>query len=64
MYRGTPNDTTTFGVSAIFVSSSNVSEDVIYNFVKAGFENFDDFKKLHPPLPYWRICFTIYWNNL
>jgi len=48
MYRGTPEDTKTFGVGATFVSSSDVPEDVIYNVVKAVFENFDDFKKLHP----------------
>ena len=48
MYRGTPEDTHTFGVGATFVSSSDVPEDVIYNVVKAVFENFDDFKKLHP----------------
>ncbi|MDX2479454.1 MAG: TAXI family TRAP transporter solute-binding subunit, partial [Desulfuromusa sp.] len=48
MYRGTPEDTKTFGVGATFVSSTNVPEDVIYNVVKAVFENFDDFKKLHP----------------
>ena len=48
MYRGTDTDTMTFGVGATFVSSSKVSTDVIYNVVKAVFENFDDFKKLHP----------------
>jgi len=48
MYRGTPNDTKTFGVGATFVSSSDVSENVIYNVVKAVFDNFEDFKKLHP----------------
>jgi TRAP transporter TAXI family solute receptor len=48
MYRGTPNDTKTFGVGATFVTSSDVPEDVIYNVVKAVFENFDSFKKLHP----------------
>ena len=48
MYRGTPEDTKTFGVGATFVTSSDVPEDVIYNVVKAVFENFDDFKKLHP----------------
>lgn len=48
MYRGTATDTKTFGVGATFVSSTNVPEDVIYNVVKAVFENFDDFKKLHP----------------
>jgi TRAP transporter TAXI family solute receptor len=48
MYRGTDTDTTTFGVGATFVSSANVPEDVIYHVVKAVFENFDQFKKLHP----------------
>ncbi|MCK5914309.1 MAG: TAXI family TRAP transporter solute-binding subunit [Desulfuromusa sp.] len=48
MYRGTDADTKTFGVGATFVSSTDVPEDVIYNVVKAVFENFDDFKKLHP----------------
>jgi hypothetical protein len=48
MYRGSDEDTLTFGVGATFVSSSNVSEEVIYQVTKAVFENFDDFKKLHP----------------
>lgn len=48
MYRGTDGDTTTFGVGATFVSSANVPEETIYQVVKAVFENFDDFKKLHP----------------
>ncbi len=48
MYRGTDGDTNTFGVGATFVTSSKVSEDVIYNVVKAVFENFNQFKKLHP----------------
>ena len=48
MYRGNPNDTNTFGVGATFVSSAKVPEEVIYNVVKAVFENFDEFKKLHP----------------
>ncbi len=48
MYRGTDGDTNTFGVGATFVTSAKVSEDVIYNVVKAVFENFNQFKKLHP----------------
>ena len=48
MYRGTPNDTMTFGVGATFVTSAKVPDNVIYNVVKAVFENFEDFKKLHP----------------
>lgn len=48
MYRGTDSDVKTFGVGATFVSSTAVSENVVYNVVKAVFENFDSFKKLHP----------------
>ena len=48
MYRGNPDDVVTFGVGATFVSSTNTDADVVYNVVKAVFENFDDFKKLHP----------------
>ncbi|NQY93267.1 MAG: TAXI family TRAP transporter solute-binding subunit [Campylobacteraceae bacterium] len=48
MYRGTTADTKTFGVGATFVTSSKISENVIYNVVKSVFENFDAFKKLHP----------------
>lgn len=48
MYMGSPDDTKTFGVGATFVSSAKVPEDVIYNVVKAVFENFEEFQKLHP----------------
>ena len=48
MYKGTDNDVTTFGVGATFVSSADVSEDAVYVVVKAVFENFEDFKGLHP----------------
>lgn len=41
-------DVQTFGVGATFVSSSKVSDHVVYTVVKAVFENFDDFRKLHP----------------
>jgi len=48
MYRGNDADVTTFGVGATFVASDAVSEDVVYTLVSAVFENFDDFKNLHP----------------
>jgi TRAP transporter TAXI family solute receptor len=48
MYRGTDGDTQTFGVGATFVSSTDVPAEVVYVVVKAVFENFDQFKKLHP----------------
>ncbi len=48
MYRGSPDDVPTFGVGATFVSSTATSADTIYQVVKAVFDNFDAFKKLHP----------------
>ena len=46
-YRGTPNDTKTFGSVATIVSSLHVPHDLIYTATKAVFENFEEFKKLH-----------------
>jgi len=48
MYRGNPKDIATFGVGATFVTSTAVADEVIYQIVKAVFDNFGDFKKLHP----------------
>ena len=48
LYAGNADPVKTFGVVASFVSSSKVSADVVYLLVKSVFENFDDFKKLHP----------------
>jgi TRAP transporter TAXI family solute receptor len=50
LYPGAVNDSdvTTFGVKATFVTSAKVSEDVVYAITKEVFDNFDDFKSLHP----------------
>ena len=48
MYRGTDSDVETFGVKATFVSSAAVPDEVVYTVTRAVFENFEDFKKLHP----------------
>ncbi|MEX5727164.1 TRAP transporter TAXI family solute receptor [Rhodovulum iodosum] len=48
MYRGTDEDVSTFGVGATFVTSTDVSEEAVYQVVKAVFDNFDDFTNLHP----------------
>ncbi len=48
MYANNPDATKTFGVVASFVTSAKVSDEVVYTMVKAVFENFEDFKKLHP----------------
>lgn len=48
MYRGSDEDTMTFGVGATFVTSADVSEEAVYTVVKSVMENMDAFKKLHP----------------
>ncbi|TRW97751.1 TAXI family TRAP transporter solute-binding subunit [Paracoccus sp. M683] len=48
MYAGSDADTNTFGVKATFVTSADVPEDMVYEVVKAVFDNFDRFKGLHP----------------
>ena len=47
-YTKQKKDATTFGVKATVVTSAYVSDDLVYQVVKAVFENFDDFKKQHP----------------
>lgn len=48
MYSGNDADVATFGVGATFVSSTKTPADTVYQVVKAVFEDFDGFKKLHP----------------
>lgn len=50
MYAANPNPTTTYGVLATMVVSAKTPDDVVYTTVKAVFDNFDEFKKLHPAL--------------
>src|SRR5512134_1576464 len=50
LYPGNPQATETYGVLATFVSSAKAPNDTIYAVVKAVFDNFDEFKKLHPAL--------------
>ncbi len=48
LYPNNPQATETFGVLATLVSSSKVPSDSVYAIVKAVFDNFEEFKKLHP----------------
>ncbi|WP_371932758.1 TAXI family TRAP transporter solute-binding subunit [Roseibium sp. MMSF_3544] len=48
MYPGNADDIPSWGPKATIVTSANTSDDVVYALVSAVFENFDDFKKLHP----------------
>jgi TRAP transporter TAXI family solute receptor len=47
MYANNPNPTQTYGVLATVVSSAKVADTTVYAMVKAVFDNFDEFKKLH-----------------
>ena len=48
IYPNNPEAVKTFGVMASVVSSAKVPDNVVYAMVSAVFENFDEFKKLHP----------------
>jgi len=50
MYAGNPNDTPTFGTQAVLVTSSDQPDELAHGVVKAVFENFADFRRLHPAL--------------
>jgi TRAP transporter TAXI family solute receptor len=50
LYPNNPNGAQTYGVLATVVASSKVSNETVYQVVKAVFDNFDEFKKLHPAL--------------
>ena len=47
-YKTSKKDVTTFGVMASFVTSADVSDDLVYAVTKAVFENLDTFKEQHP----------------
>jgi TRAP transporter TAXI family solute receptor len=48
MYGNNPQPAQTYGVLATMVTSAKQPEAVVYQLVKATFDNFDEFKKLHP----------------
>ncbi len=50
MYAGNPDDVPTFGTRALLVGSGRQPDNLAYAMVKAVFENFDDFRRLHPTL--------------
>ena len=48
MYSGNPRDVHTFGARAVLAASSDLDDETVYQFVKAVFDNLDNFKTLHP----------------
>jgi len=47
-YALNTEDIATIGVKATFVTSKNADENIVYAVTKEVFENFEDFKSLHP----------------
>jgi len=47
-YAKNTEDIETIGVKATFVTSKNVNERIVYAITKEVFDNFEDFKSLHP----------------
>jgi TRAP transporter TAXI family solute receptor len=50
LYPNNPDAAQTYGVLATVVASTKTPPETIYQVVKAVFDNFDEFKKLHPAL--------------
>ena len=50
MYEGTPEAIKTFGLGATLVASSRTHPLIVYEVVKAVFENLEEFKQRHPAL--------------
>jgi len=50
LYPNNPDPTETYGVLATLVASAQTPADTVYQVVKAVFDNFDEFKRLHPAL--------------
>jgi len=48
LYSGNPAPTKTYGVLATMITSAKTPADTVYLITKAVFDNFDEFKKLHP----------------
>ena len=49
-YGNQPDDVTLFGVKALFVASTDLSEENAYNIVKAVLDNLEGFQATHPAL--------------
>jgi TRAP transporter TAXI family solute receptor len=50
LYKGTPDETRSFGPKATLMTNSDLSDDTAYLVTKAVFSNFDEFKGQHPAL--------------
>jgi TRAP transporter TAXI family solute receptor len=50
LYPNNPDAVQTYGVLATVVASAKTPPETVYQVVKAVFDNFEEFKKLHPAL--------------
>ncbi|MBF8221082.1 TAXI family TRAP transporter solute-binding subunit [Halomonas sp. 328] len=49
-YRGQEEDITLFGVKALFVTTTDLDEEVVYQVTKAVLDNLETFTRIHPAL--------------
>ena len=52
IYENVPEPVQTFGTTIVVVSSSEVSEDIVYSIVKTVFDNLQELNRIHPGLHY------------
>ena len=50
LYRGNPNEITSFGLRATLVSTANTPAETVYQLVKSVFEQLDKLRRQHPAL--------------
>ncbi len=50
VYPNNPDPIRTFAVKATLLTTTDVPDEIVYNVVKAVYENFSEFKKTHPAL--------------
>lgn len=50
LYANNPNPVDTYGVLATLVTSAKMPDETVYTLTAAIFDNFDEFRKLHPAL--------------
>jgi TRAP transporter TAXI family solute receptor len=47
MYKGNPQNISTFGVKSTLVTTAEMSDDLVYELTRSVFDNFNNFKTLH-----------------
>lgn len=48
LYRGTPDATASLGTRAVFATSANADAEMVYQLVKAVFDNLERLRRMHP----------------